>query len=255
MNKRFALCVGNNYPDTGADLNGCVNDALDWAELLQGEGYEVEVMAEARKADVVEALNALVTRAGWADRIVFQFSGHGTWVPDRSGDEADGRDEAMVMAGLSFGDLLTDDELQQIFSGLQYGTGALVLSDSCHSGTISKFNSPLSVARGKRKFISPIDLDTPLSFEKVIELEKRAASVPRRTSGLISGCADQEYSYDAVFDGRPNGAFSRVALDMFMHGITLNHWYQAIRQSLPTEHYPQTPQLITTTYRKYTRAI
>ena len=32
-----ALCVGiNDYPYDGSDLNGCVNDALAWADLLVG---------------------------------------------------------------------------------------------------------------------------------------------------------------------------------------------------------------------------
>jgi hypothetical protein len=36
MSKR-ALCIGiNNYPGTHMDLNGCVNDANDWAAELAG---------------------------------------------------------------------------------------------------------------------------------------------------------------------------------------------------------------------------
>ena len=32
-----ALCVGiNDYPYDGSDLNGCINDATGWAELLMG---------------------------------------------------------------------------------------------------------------------------------------------------------------------------------------------------------------------------
>ena len=41
MDKR-ALCIGiNDYPGTGSDLAGCVNDANDWAEALAGRGFEV----------------------------------------------------------------------------------------------------------------------------------------------------------------------------------------------------------------------
>ena len=36
-----SLCIGiNDYPGTGSDLNGCVNDALDWAAELRGRGFE-----------------------------------------------------------------------------------------------------------------------------------------------------------------------------------------------------------------------
>ncbi|MGE5839594.1 MAG: caspase family protein, partial [Deltaproteobacteria bacterium] len=39
MAKR-ALCIGiNDYPGTGSDLAGCVNDANDWAVLLKKRGF------------------------------------------------------------------------------------------------------------------------------------------------------------------------------------------------------------------------
>lgn len=256
MNKRYALVVGNNYPHTGAELYGCVNDALDWAELLGRNDYVVDVMIEAHKTDVLDHLRGLVSRAGFADRIVFQYSGHGTWVPDRDGDEADGRDEALVMAGLTRDDLITDDELQQVFSELRYGAGALILSDSCHSGTVSRFTETPPPTEHVTRFLSPVELDTSLSFERVVELEQRPANLPRRTASLISGCTDQEYSYDARFNGRPNGAFSRVAIDAFASGISLNNWWKVIRQDLPNDHYSQSPQLTPSSiYRKYTGAL
>jgi hypothetical protein len=41
MAKR-ALCVGiNDYPGADMDLNGCVNDAMDWQSLLESRGYQV----------------------------------------------------------------------------------------------------------------------------------------------------------------------------------------------------------------------
>jgi hypothetical protein len=160
----------------------------------------------------------------------------------------------MVMAGLSHDDLLLDDDLQRIFEGLKYGSSALILSDSCHSGTVSRWTD-LEPARGRRKFISPVDLNMDVSLERALELEQVRANPSRRTANLISGCADYEYSYDAVFNGRPNGAFTRVAIDQHMPGLSLNHWHQAIRGVLPHDWYPQSPELTATAYRKYTRAL
>ena len=46
MTKR-ALCVGiNDYPGTGSDLSGCVNDAKDWTEVLNARGYEVTTLLD-----------------------------------------------------------------------------------------------------------------------------------------------------------------------------------------------------------------
>jgi hypothetical protein len=63
---------------------------------------------------------------------------------------------------------------------------------------------------------------------------------------LISGCKDNEYSYDAWFNGRANGAFTYVALQTLkdLTGTAVyRDWYWKIREILPNVSYPQTPQL------------
>jgi metacaspase-1 len=61
---------------------------------------------------------------------------------------------------------------------------------------------------------------------------------------LAAGCKDPEYSYDASFNGRPNGAFTRVAIDALRKNpATPKAWMTDIRTKLPTEIYPQTPSL------------
>lgn len=255
MNKKYALCVGNNYPGTSAALSGCVNDALDWSDLLAEEGYDVQMLLEGKKFDVLEQLRELVDRAGFADRIVFTYSGHGSWVPDRDGDEADGRDEVLVMADYRNGGIITDDELQDVFRNLKYGSGALIISDSCHSGTVSRFMPPDTPLSARPRFLSPINFVEGLSEERAIAMERSAPSHPRATASLISGSKDDEYSWDAWFNGRANGAFTKAAIDTYRHGIRLGTWHKSIREQLPTSQFPQAPQLtVATKYRKYTRA-
>ena len=61
---------------------------------------------------------------------------------------------------------------------------------------------------------------------------------------LISGAASTEYSYDAQFD-KPMGALTYYAtqiIDSNPH-ITYNEFYTLLRQQLPSNKYPQTPQL------------
>jgi hypothetical protein len=62
----------------------------------------------------------------------------------------------------------------------------------------------------------------------------------------MSGCLDMEYSYDAYFNGRPNGAFTFVALKALQtlrSGATYAQWHKAVRKLLPSQQYPQTPNL------------
>jgi hypothetical protein len=244
MMNHFSLHVGiNDYPGTGSDLHGCVNDAVGWADLCKTLGYNAEVLLDlaATKARVVESLESVVARARFGDRIVFTYSGHGSFVPDLDGDEADGRDECLVLYGF---DLLTDDEMYAIFQKRRFGVRVYVFSDSCHSGTASRFATR---AAGRPRFLHPSNfMDVPPT------LQPKARNAPSRPgTAFISGCDDNEYSYDAYIDGRPCGAFSNVALRTWKPGIRLAAWHRAIREfPLPNGNYPQTPQLQASTWQR-----
>ena len=58
---KLALCIGiNNYPGTGMDLAGCVNDANDWAALLASRGFQVDTLLDAQMmADMIAYLMTL----------------------------------------------------------------------------------------------------------------------------------------------------------------------------------------------------
>ena len=63
-----------------------------------------------------------------------------------------------------------------------------------------------------------------------------------------------EYSYDAWFNGRANGAFTYTALKCLRaldSEASYQDWYREIRKYLPNIHYPQTPQIVASKYQKY----
>ena len=80
------------------------------------------------------------TRSG--DRVLFYFSGHGGCVADKDGDEADGKDETLLLydtrlRGDTMDNALRDDEFRGLLQRLS-GRQVLVLIDACHSGTSHK---------------------------------------------------------------------------------------------------------------------
>ena len=248
-----ALCVGiNDYPGTNSDLSGCVNDAHDWADELRSRGYEVDILqdAQATRQHMVDALTALVSGATTGDSLVFTFSGHGSWLPDDSGDEPDGRDEMLCPHDISEEQYLMDDDLAEIFARKPQDARLYFISDSCHSGSVAKFAADPLASRAR---LPKIRLLPPLEFVKdeilraQIPLAMRAPSSSRGEKWpalLLSGCKDVEFSYDADFGGRPNGAMTRAALEALeQNPPTPQDWFRAIRQKLPSQMYPQTPQL------------
>jgi len=137
-----ALCIGiNNYPGTHMDLQGCVNDAQDWGGVLQARGFAVTTLldAQATKAAMVKAMTSLIGAAVSGDNLVITFSGHGTYQPDKDGDEVDGLDEGLCPYDLQTnGAALIDDEIRAIFAARKPGVRLLLISDSCHSGTVTR---------------------------------------------------------------------------------------------------------------------
>jgi hypothetical protein len=250
---KTALCIGiNDYPGTGSDLAGCVNDANDWALVLSNSGFTVKKLLDnqATKANIVSRIKELIISAvDDRDSIVIQYSGHGTQVPDLNRDEPDKLDEALCNYDLSTEGPLLDDELWQLFKLKKPGVKLVFISDSCHSGSVIRAMG--STASGTKKFL-PYG-----NWSKNIKPVKRMLngnSFPECDDDskspwpclLMSGCQDNEYSYDASFKGRANGAFSYFALQEFKklsEKATYQEWFDLIRRRLPTIEHPQTPNL------------
>lgn len=256
MRNKFHLAVGiNDYPGTDSDLAGCVNDARDWTEVTRPEGYEVSLLTDsaATKAAIVNSLEALVAKARLGDRILFTYSGHGTWVPDKNGDEIDKRDEALVCHDFRSGGLITDDELYAIFEKRRHGVRVTVVPDSCHSGTLARLidaQPPPGVI--DRRFLPPHLILDDVSTDDAIQAERTlGTSRSRPGTVMISGCADHEFSYDAYFNGRPNGAQTYFLLKAVRRHRTVNGVYKDLRGNLPIPQYPQTPQLQASRYQRY----
>jgi metacaspase-1 len=113
MEKKLALCIGiNDYPGTGSDLSGCINDANDWSKILSQKGFTVKKLLdkEATKANILAEMKALIGQAVKGDSVIFQYSGHGTYIPDADNDETDTTDECLCPHDLSTKGPITDDE-------------------------------------------------------------------------------------------------------------------------------------------------
>ena len=230
-----AVCVGiNNYPGIFNDLKGCINDAKDWSAWLQGLGFDVSLVldSQATKANVKTALRGLIHGTNAGDIAVFTYSGHGTQVVDAGSDEGDPYDEAICL----YDGNVIDDELRIILQGIHPQSTLVVISDSCFSGSVTRIAGEKAIPR----FIPPLVPTTGRTARRSFLLPE--AHMPEI---LITGCSDSEYSYDAEFDGRPNGAMTAMALRLIRQNpnATYREFHVALRALLPSEDYPQSPQL------------
>jgi hypothetical protein len=252
---KLALCVGIDYPGTEAALYGCKNDAKDWTAEAQLCGYDTVTLLDeyATKANIIGALKMITAKGSYWGRLLWTFSGHGTPVPDRNGDEVDGFDEAIVPVDYKTAGVIVDDEIAEIMAARRYGTRWCVIADSCFSGTLHRAVGIRS-AYMRPRYLPPVavfgeDASQVTTAARVLAPGEHI--VPRESKlthhgVLLSGCAETEVAYDARMDnGRFRGAFTAAAVDTLQIGRPQSYavWHTLTRINLPSDRFPQTPQL------------
>jgi hypothetical protein len=271
---RVAVLFGNNYPGTANQLSGCVNDVRLVEQRLGSFGFDdVTVLTDTdcTKAGIVGTLHDRLSQLRSGDVLVRWYSGHGSYQRDTSGDEPDARDELWIPTDfrspfrpvdLTKDDLgrpagvLTDDELYLLdVDAHKRGVRIFTGSDSCYSGSISRFLStdPIGDHYQRARFMPPEQFlptsDVNRSRGARDLPTKRARRVTHR-SLLLSGCRDDQVSYCANVAGTPQGIMTYVAmttLDTLPAGASYLDWWRQIRRgdppNLPSVDFDQEPEL------------
>jgi hypothetical protein len=245
-----ALCVGiNDYPfGDENDLQGCVNDANDWAGLLKNHFQFTDVKqllnGDATKANILAGLKGLLAGAAAGDILVFTNASHGTYLADTDGDE-DKYDEAICPYDTD-SNLLVDDELRNLFKNIPKDVQLSVISDSCHSGSVTRVmvseyrrNRQLNPRVFGGKELSPDELRTARGKK-----EKYPESGMKEI--LLSGCKSNQTSADAYINNDYHGAMSYHAIKAITdanYNLTYAELQKRVVSMLEEENYDQVPQL------------
>lgn len=251
-----ALCVGiNNYPGTQNDLYGCVNDAHAWADLLVTHydfpRSDVTLLLDdqATKANILNGVKSLLAGAQAGDVLVFTNSSHGTYVLDTDGDEPDHYDEALVPYDFRQ-HLILDDELRALFADLPAAVRLTVISDSCHSGSVTRDVAPAIMPPPRPRLLRPRDFGQPdlpdAQLAKLRSNHRKGHPQSAMKEILLSGCKSTEYSYDAEIGGAYHGAMTYYAIETIREAgytITYVDLARIVNEKLTAEGYRQTPQL------------
>jgi len=262
MTNKKAVLVGiNKYLERGNDLRGCVNDVENMHNVLTNlfnfspDNIRVVIDKRATKQAILDRLSWLVKDNQVGDELVFHYSGHGSQVRDREGDElADGLDEILCPTDLNWDDPLKDDDLALLFKQIIDGVNLTMLCDACHSGSINREILPPGCSADKNityikaKFLPPpfdiaarsLNRDLPIS----IIGSKGAIEEPQKHV-LISGCRDDQTSADANISGKYQGAMTWALTSALRSNSTLT-WQQAVtivRSTLSKYKFDQIPQL------------
>lgn len=183
-----ALLIGINYIGTDSELSGCINDINNMQAALQKHGYTLfrkltddQPDMKPTKAGILAGIQWLLQDAVPADTLFVHYSGHGTQVLDTNGDEDDRRDEAWCPLDYSTAGFIRDDELRAALVAKCAST-LIVVSDSCHSGTI---------------------LDLRFNYRQtagytVTTTQSKKYAATRNRVICLSGCEDAQTSADTI---------------------------------------------------------
>jgi Caspase domain len=125
-----------HYGNWSGELAACEADANDMQAIAKAQGMKTTLLltAKATRAAVLAAMRAAAKALKSGDFFFLTYSGHGGQVADVTGEELDRKDETWCL----FDGQLIDDELYMELSRFATGVRILVLSDSCHSGTVTR---------------------------------------------------------------------------------------------------------------------
>ena len=283
--KALSLHLGLNtvspaaYEGWDGPLAACEFDAKDMAAIAKKRGMKSTTLLtkKATRATVLAALRAGAKALKSGDLFFMTFSGHGGQVPDTNRDEADRKDETWCL----FDGQLIDDELYFELSRFAAGVRVLVLSDSCHSGTVTRARKPPPVPAGQRRRLMPDAIGAKVYAAHQAMYDRLQADVAKAAAAersraqqdpdaalaqvaqvaltgpaaqatvlvgrfkpsvlLISGCQDNQFS----MDGDNNGAFTGELLAVWNKGKFSGNYTQLhaqVRSRMPAS---QSPNLFT----------
>jgi hypothetical protein len=148
-----ALLVGVGvYERSDLNLPGIDLDIERMVDTLKVMGFEESQMriladADATAANVIDSFETWLTDGVEKnDRVVFYYSGHGSFIPDANGDEPDNVDEVLVTHDVksktvngkrSLIGVVSDDRIAEMIRGTA-SENVLILVDACHSGTMTR---------------------------------------------------------------------------------------------------------------------
>ncbi len=246
-----SLHIGVNHIDMAhygqeAPLSGCEFDAQSMQAIAHKRGFETQTLLtdQATAAGVTSAIADAAQALRPGDIFLVTYAGHGAQVPDTNGDEGDELDETWVL----FDRMLVDDELATLWGRFAQAVRIVVVSDSCHSGSVSREFTfgppPTGVYRNLPREIEEATYERNRAIYDGIQ----AANPQGDDVGigasilLLSGCQDTQLSKD----GKRNGAYTERLIEVWNDGAFKGGhlaFQAAIRQLMPSD---QTPNFLPT---------
>lgn len=245
-----SLLIGIDYRHSEKQLQNCIHDTehvieqilvpklgLKKEDMIIMNDYQYGTPYYPTRVNILEQMRNFVSLLNEVKQGYFHYSGHGSGTLDKSGDEADGKDEVMLPVDYkTAGGIIDDDVFQALISGLDHDVKLTVTMDCCHSGTI---------------------LDLPYKWnpsgEYTVEQKMSETSLARLANVvMLSGCRDEQTSADGgYFTGAKSGAGAMTGayiqtLKDYNYNLTYRQLLVGVNYTLAKNGYVQRAELSST---------
>jgi len=164
--KKEALLVGIGDYGGDNDLMGIDLDIDKMKRLFKSFGFDnIKVLYNQESLEIADYLKNYAKNLNSNDTFALYYSGHGSFVTDKNGDEVDRKDEVLVLSDGVRNIPFIDDNLNSYLNRIR--ARKLIIFDSCHSGTANRGSSNSQI---RIKSFPSKKLDAPL--EKGIKIGK-----------------------------------------------------------------------------------
>jgi hypothetical protein len=260
MAKGMSLHIGvnevdpNQYNGFKDSLDGCDNDAVVMAGIARLRGFDVAAPlceSAAKAQTVIDGIKAAAAALNTGDIFMLTFAGHGSQIPTFEQPPHEANDQTWAL----YDRFLVDNELYALWTTFKAGVRIVVVSDSCHSGTVISLPSAFvrdggcatTSSSSRKARLIPLDIAKEVyeSHQDMYDaIEKAAAAVRDQPVSasvlLLSACGDDELAQD----DSPDGLFTACINQVWNGGkfpSDYDHFYEAVYKEVNAANQNQHP--------------
>lgn len=211
---KHAILIGNDTLDRrhyGSDfgLNAPINDLDIMEHICDIESISYTKLYNSGSEQVNNEIFNLSNESVSGDFVLIYFSGHGTQIPHSHDDEDDGYSESWCLYDRCF----IDNEINNLLCSFKSGIRVLLISDSCHSGSIAKL-FPGHPSNIKIKAVNGVYERNRVLYDTILR-DVGPSRDPQASVISLTACLDFEQA-------KERGGFSdftKALKDVWNHGL------------------------------------
>lgn len=265
MTKGISLHVGLNHLDTAhyknvPQLKAAVNDALFWESFARSNGFQVLPPLHdqvATVAAVKTAIKAVADQLSAGDLFLLTYAGHGGQILNEKQEGLDKEDYDQTWC--LYDRQMLDDEIYECFEAFKEGVRITVVSDSCHSGTITRAMDEINLSealgtgladmarsRGQVSRLLPADAvkriigffydEVYAPIQSQFQFKPQGENVKAAVT-LLAACQDDQ----ETLDGKSNGIFTEALSKLLASDNTLNRTAPQLIQDISSYYVSPRP--------------